>query len=84
VDGIVDIADPVRTLLVLFAGAAPSTCMAACDSNDTGVVDLSDVVYTLNWLFKAAAIPPAPGPFTCGTDASLRSFPGCAAYSRCP
>lgn len=67
-DGIVDISDPVRTLLNRFHGHALS-CEDAADANDDGQLDISDPVATLNHLFLNAG--PLPSPFPCaGLDAT--------------
>lgn len=63
-DLLLDLADGVFVLAVVFLGnLAP--CAEACDANaDTGL-DIADAVYVLSYLFNGGATPPAPFP-TCG------------------
>ena len=58
-DESVDISDPVRVLLYLFAGGEV-TCEDAADANDDERVDLTDAVFILDYLFRAGAAPPRP------------------------
>lgn len=74
-DGVVDIADPVATLLYLFQGGAAPPCLDACDSDDDGRIDISDAILTLGYLFLGGAPPPEPFP-ACGLDPS-ESTMGC-------
>ena len=67
-DGVVDIADVVQGLAILFSGAPLGTCLVACDSNDDDVVDIADPVYSLAILFPGTMPPPALPPISCGTD----------------
>jgi hypothetical protein len=73
-DNAVDIADPVATLLFLFAGSPGGPCVDAHDSNDDGRIDLSDAIYTLSALFSGGPVPPAPG-FNCGSDPTEDTLP---------
>ncbi len=61
-DGLVDISDAIRTLLMMFLGEGEPACHDAVDSNDDGRLDLSDVLYTLAFLFREGLRPPAPYP----------------------
>jgi len=88
-DSVVDIADAVYVLGVLFPpGGGPSVtpgCLDACDANDDGMLDIGDAVRLLAALFGSPTVPlPPPGPESgCGTDATLDSMscetatPGC-------
>lgn len=80
-DGISDISDAVTTLGILFTGASPGPCVAACDVNDDGNVDISDSVYQLSALFVGGAPPLAPYP-ACGSDPTMDAL-GCIDYD-CP
>lgn len=64
-DGSVDIADGVTILSEQFAGAAPTTCPAACDLNLDAIYDIADPIYLFNFILLGG--PPPPHPFeTCG------------------
>ena len=82
-DGAVDLSDPVRILVSLFATPTPGLdCEKAADANDDAVIDLADAVTLLAFLFAGGG--PLPPPFPdCGTDSSTTlscaSFPPCAA-----
>ncbi|MBI4585104.1 MAG: lamin tail domain-containing protein [Planctomycetes bacterium] len=66
-DADLNIADPVRLLLALFAGL-PITCREAAEVFDDGQLDLSDVIALLQYLFlRGSPLPPAPFP-ACGPD----------------
>lgn len=60
-DGIVDVSDAVKALLVLFADAR-LTCPDAADANDDGTVNITDPIAILGYLFKTANPPPSPFP----------------------
>ena len=60
-DGGVDIADPVKTLFVLFGGIA-SDCEDAIDADDNGVTSISDAILVLAYLFQGGAAPAQPFP----------------------
>jgi hypothetical protein len=79
-DGNVDVSDPVRILVRLFAGGAPFACDDAADANDDGGVTLADAVYVLDFLFRRGA---APSPSSCGVDAAADAL-DCAAPASCP
>ena len=80
-DGVLDLADAVALLRILFAGKGTIECEDAADANDDGKVNLSDGIAILGHLFNDAG--PLPAPFsTCGTDGtadelSCVSFAGC-------
>ena len=60
-DGKVDLSDPIRMILVLFAGHR-IRCLNPADSNDDGRVDLSDVIHLLDYLYLEGPLPPPPSP----------------------
>ena len=66
-DGDVDVADPVATLIYLFVDPKTEVCDDAADANDDGHVDVGDAIYTLSWLFQGGADPAMPFP-DAGTD----------------
>lgn len=77
-----DIADPVRVLNVLFAGASTPNCDDACDTNDDGTLNIADPVYALSFLFSGGLALPAPVG-TCGDDPTADGL-GCVTFSACP
>ena len=72
--GVVDIADPVSTMMCLYLAAACADCQDSADANDDGAVDLVDVLHTLFFLFEGtpALPPPYPDP---GIDTTPDDFP---------
>ncbi|MGE4619071.1 MAG: hypothetical protein AAEJ04_04600 [Planctomycetota bacterium] len=68
-DDKVDLADTATILASQFNGLG-ILCPDACDANDDGVLNMADSVYLLNWLFKFGDLPPAPGPYDDGPDAT--------------
>ena len=68
-DAIIDLSDPVATLLHLFQGGTAPSCRDAGDANDDGLIDIADALYTLNFLFTGGPAPPFPFPF-CDEDPS--------------
>ena len=67
-DSLLNIADAILGLGILFSGAGPADCEDACDSNDDGVHDISDGIRILLYLFTGGAPIPAPGARNCGED----------------
>ena len=65
-DGLVDLADPVRTLSFLFSNDSVD-CLAALDSDDSGDLTIGDAIVTLSFLFSNGPAPAAPFP-DCGLD----------------
>ncbi len=58
-DALVNVADPVSVLGLLFAGTPAAGCMDAADANDDGAIDVSDAVVILRVLFQGGlALPP--------------------------
>ncbi|MEM7235736.1 MAG: hypothetical protein AAF517_26435, partial [Planctomycetota bacterium] len=73
-DGLINIADPISILRLLFRGNLEAArCEDASDSNDDGQINLSDSVYTLSYLFLSGRDLPAPG-LECGDDPSEDSL----------
>jgi hypothetical protein len=62
----IEIADAVKALLHLFAGAA-TNCEDSMDVDDDETLNVTDVISLLNYLFKSGAAPGAPFP-TAGVD----------------
>jgi hypothetical protein len=60
-DGSLDISDPVKVLLHLFAGGEGG-CEDAMDANDDGALDLTDAVSVLEYLFLGGSVPMPPFP----------------------
>ncbi|MBI4600438.1 MAG: hypothetical protein HY721_00620 [Planctomycetes bacterium] len=81
-DGRLDLSDAVFELGWQFQGSRGPDCLDAADSNDDGQIDMSDPIFTLQYLFWAGREPPAPGPMTCGADASPDGL-GCDASVPC-
>ncbi len=67
-DGVVDVSDPLATLIGLFWNGGAPACEDAVDANDDGSVDVSDAVFSLGFLFSTDNPIPPPGPLACGTD----------------
>jgi hypothetical protein len=81
-DGTYNIADAIKTLSMLFAGAGPLACAEAGDANDDGALSIADAIYTLGVLFAAAKPPSSPYP-ACGADPTKDEL-GCAKFTPCP
>jgi len=64
-DARVDIADALKSLLILFAAGQSAPCGEACDANADSQHDLSDAISLLVALFQRGPVPPAPYP-ACG------------------
>lgn len=77
-DGEIDISDPLRALLHLFAGRSAPECPDACDANDDGAIDIADPIATLARLFQGGPEPSAPYR-ECGEDPT-RDELGCGGY----
>ncbi len=80
-DGVVDIADAVKILGVLFLGDATAPCRDALDANDDGAVDIADAITTLAFLFAHGNAPPPPFS-ACGIDPTGDALP-CDAFAPC-
>ena len=74
-----NLTDAVLVLNYLFIGSAEPSCLAACDSDGTGVLNITDGIYLLAYLFLGGPEPPAPGP-QCGADPGPSQL-GCAQTS---
>jgi formylglycine-generating enzyme required for sulfatase activity len=66
-NGLLEMADALRTFGFIFIGDIAPPCLDAVDTNDSGSLDLSDGIYTLSYLFLGAVAPPGPFPEV-GTD----------------
>jgi len=62
-----NIVDGVFLLNDLFLAGPDPSCVAACDTNDSGSVDLSDAVSSIQYLLLGGPPPVAPFP-ACGVD----------------
>jgi hypothetical protein len=82
-DGVVDIADPIRTLGTLFSRFAPFECGDAADADDDGTLSITDAVLSLIYLFRGDRSLPPPGPTDCGLDPTPLDSPGCIKYESC-
>ncbi|MFN0058406.1 MAG: hypothetical protein ACKVX7_08105 [Planctomycetota bacterium] len=81
-DAVVNIADAIFGLAVLFSSGPAPVCEDACDTNDDGQVNIADAVNLLNYLFQAGG--PLPPPLEmCGADVTPEDPVGCDA-SVCP
>ncbi|MBN1418648.1 MAG: lamin tail domain-containing protein [Planctomycetes bacterium] len=60
-DALIDLADAISILSILFA-SQPSDCEDAADTNDDGRLDLGDAISLLDYLYAAGAPPAAPFP----------------------
>ena len=79
-DGGFNIADQIFLLANLFSGGPAGPCADACDQNDDGSQNIADAIYGLAALFSGGPLPPAPGPTTCGPDATDTDGLDCADY----
>ena len=80
-DGLLDLADPIQLLDILFGVSNAFLCENAADANDDELVDLADATRLLSWLFTFA-VPPPPAPI-CGEDPTLGPL-GCEVTVSCP
>lgn len=79
-NGSASIGDAIQLLGYLFQGATEPGCLDAADVDDDGGISIGDAISLLSYLFAGGTPPPAPGPITCGTDAtadSLSCLTGC-------
>ena len=67
-DGVVDIADVIRSLGNQFRDEGDIFCKDAADANDDGNFDVADPITILRYLFRGGMTSPAPGPNACGYD----------------
>ncbi|MCZ6794247.1 MAG: hypothetical protein O7J95_11610, partial [Planctomycetota bacterium] len=76
-DGVLDVSDPIKVLLVLFAGSS-SDCPDSLDMDDSGTLNVTDPIRLLSYLFqRGPALPaPFPGPGRDPTDDGL----GCVRF----
>lgn len=71
-----NITDAVRVLNFLFIAPEEPACLAACDSDGSGILNITDGIYLLSFLFLGGPAPPEPGP-RCGLDPNPSDL-GCA------
>ena len=87
-DGLINIADVIRTLTVLFGGPGfigeqdSFECAGAADTNGDQLNDVADPVYLLQHLFSEGDPPPPPH-FECLIDDDEAALP-CDSYGACP
>ena len=80
-DGVVDIADVIRSLGFLFTGATVS-CELTLDANDDEAANVADPIWVLAFLFTSG--PPPAAPFgICDEDPTDTGLLPCASYP-CP
>ncbi len=77
-DALVDIADGIWLLNMLFLNGPEGTCPASGNANGDGDIDQADAIYVLNYQFLLGPSPPAPFP-GCGVaeDEACESFSSC-------
>jgi parallel beta-helix repeat protein len=80
-DGQRDVSDAVTTLLYLFAGGSPPSCLKSADADDNGAVEITDAIAWLEHLFRGGAAPPAPFA-SCGADPTADGL-GCEGFPPC-
>lgn len=68
-DGLVDLADPIRILNVLFQNDVGLGCHAAADANSDGRLDVGDALFLFAYVLLDGPPPGAPFP-DCGADPS--------------
>ncbi len=79
--GGLQITDPIRTLLYLFADGEPLDCERAADVDANGSLTIVDPIYTLNYLFGDG--PPPVDPFPdCGVGEESEALP-CERFDAC-
>ena len=80
-DGVLDLADAVALLRILFAGKGTIECEDAADANDDGKANVSDAIAILGHLFGGKGLLPAPfsecGPDTTEDGLTCATFEGC-------
>jgi hypothetical protein len=64
-DARVDLADALKSLLILFAAGQSAPCAEACDANADSHHDISDAIDLLAALYQGGPAPPDPYP-ACG------------------
>lgn len=68
-DDILDVSDPVASLLYLFVEDVEAGCLDAVDGNDDGEVNITDPNGLLGFLFRGEFSPRDPFP-ECGGDST--------------
>lgn len=83
-DGVVDLADAVKILTVLFLGTSRFDCRDAADTDDDARVNIADAVALLHHLYLGGPPPAPPRPTDpCGRDPEPHTRDGCARYRSC-
>lgn len=77
-DSIVDIADGIWLLNMLFLDGPTGSCRAAGNANGDGRIDQADAIYVLNYQFLLGPAPPVPFP-ACGVSEGEE----CESYLSC-
>lgn len=80
-NGMVEIADSISILGVLFSGDSTS-CASALDVNDDEGSDISDAIFLLSYLFSGGSAPGTPF-MTCGDDPTAGGLT-CDSFDACP
>ena len=81
-DGVLQLTDAVFTLLYLYRGGIPASCMKALDSNDDGNLNSVDALFTLKHLFDGGGPLPLPTG-ECGPDPTVDGL-SCERMPACP
>lgn len=82
-DSVINLADAVQLLNVLFLGGV-ITCLDASDANDDEQSNIADAVYLLSYLFTNGPAIPDPGSDgSCGPDPAGDAL-DCVLYESCP
>jgi hypothetical protein len=84
--GILDINDPLASLIFQFLGQNRPTCLDAADTNDSGAVDVSDPLHSLGHQFLGVLVIPLPGALVCGPDPTIdgnETDLGCDSFAAC-
>ncbi len=82
-DGHFNLADPIATLMYLFADSSPPPCPDTADADDSGEIEVNDAVLSLTYLFVAADLPPdVPLTGQCEPDKTYDHLGDCL-YTHC-
>jgi hypothetical protein len=83
-DALINIADAIFLLSLLFSGGASPACPDACDANDDGLLNIADAIRALSALFSAPTLPLPPPYPGCGSDPTPDTLLSCEAMGVCP
>ncbi len=81
-DGMIDLSDPIRILLLLFSNQTALPCADAADINDDGDLNIADAVSMLCYLFAGGEQPPVPFE-VCGPDITYQDPLDCSSFVPC-